>query len=260
MFSRNLRSINTNFLNLIQQPAGSSISPRLTIDPSVLAGLLGNLPVSTGTGAPSGTGVSTPGPSSNLPANLQSLLSMLQLVNDGDVIASNDFNLHTLILLAIANLLGATPVSGGETTVTYMPNFFQNDTGPNWAKSNGVASPPSGGTAKGWLPVQFPAGVHIESMTVRGRKNGNVALFAVALVRQAIADSSSVITLIPVNLQTAGDPFTKTGLVSIPQAGPATVEEYSTVDTSLYKYFVTAEVDNAANIATIDTIQLTYRQ
>jgi len=222
------------------------------LDPSVLGSLL------TGGIASSGSGGTMPAPGGP-PVDIQALLAMIPVVNDGDVITSDSYNLLRSALIAIANQLGVTPTGGQTGTLTFLPTFFQNSTGPNWVQTSGIASPPQGGTANGWLPLQLPQGVRIQSMTVIGRKNGDLDLFQVNLVRQAIADSSAITTLVGISLKNATDPFTVTKLVSVLGAGPAALNEFSTVDITQYKYFVTAEVDNAKGVANIETIQISYQ-
>jgi hypothetical protein len=190
-------------------------------------------------------------------ADLQTLVNAIPSAQDGSVI---DSRYHNTLKAAVEGIVGQLDTGGGSQNVTesYPPHFLQNSSGPNWMQLNGVATPTgTPGNANGWFALQLPNRARIQSMTVAGRRAGPVLPFNVQLMRVTIADSNNV-TLIPLILGTAPDPFMITGTVQVPGAGTAALEEYRTVDNNLYTYLIIANVHNATDIIQINGFRVVY--
>jgi hypothetical protein len=193
---------------------------------------------------------STAGPA---PALVQAALDAIPLARDGDVIASSYHNSLRDAVLLLARLQGGGTVD--RTTIVTVPPAFVNDDAnlAPWFIVPGVASKPAAAgnppisTATGWLPLSLPDGARIQLLTVNGRREGAMASFVVALLRQTIAsESQSPVTLISMELRDAERRFAEDGDINVPDAGPAAVEEYRVIDNSRYKYLLTATLLEAA--------------
>src|SRR6266568_8430815 len=91
---------------------------------------------------PSG-GDQTPAPGTGGSGNvdLQGLLAMIPVAEDGHVITSEHFNRLRDAIIVLAGQLGAGPVSQ-TFTLTFAPNFFQSGTDPTWVQSVGYVEKP----------------------------------------------------------------------------------------------------------------------
>lgn len=206
-------------------------------------------------GSPSSTG---PSVVSSPPDDLVGMIRDIPYAYDGQVITSGHHNSLREALLALARRSGIDPGSatGGQT---FLPFFRKHEDAAEWTISFGVATV-NGGTAAGWFPVYLPQGARIQTFTVKGRRSGTITgPFEVKLVRVTIADGGNV-TLINVALNGAADPFSIDGTVQIPGTGPLALEEYKTVDNSLYTYLVLASAESVAAgaVAQINAIQIAY--
>lgn len=192
--------------------------------------------------------------------DIYSAINAIPIAEDGHIITREYHNSLRSGLILIANQLGVTPVSQ-TVTMTFAPSFLQNGLQPGWLLNNGYASNPSGGAAQGWFLVQLPDAVRIQSMTVMGRRTGNTPSFQVQLLRQPI-NEIDITVLIAISLRDATDPFTATGTLQVPGAGPSALEEYRIVDNENYKYLVFARLIGAASdsVVEIRTIKLTFNR
>jgi len=139
-------------------------------------------------------------------------------------------------LSAVISQLSASvvPVSP-TTTLTFAPSFLQNLTATPWAQNNGIAAKGAGQTgADGYMPLQLPDALHLQTMTVFGNKSGNVGSFVVQMVRQAI--SGALTTLLVIPLADQPDSFQVTN--SVPP-------NLNLIDNKANKYLVTARVVGA---------------
>lgn len=188
--------------------------------------------------------------------DLQILLATIPVAQNGHLITSEHFNRLRDAILALAQQLDSGTVSQ-TFTLTFAPNFFQISGEDSWSQSQGYANKPSGGNARGWFPLQLSNGSRIQSMTIIGRRNGNIASFQVQLLRQPI-DSTDAIPLIAVPLAQAPDPFQVTAVLQVAGAGPAATEEYRMVDNNNYKYLVRAALTgaDATSIVQLHSIQV----
>jgi hypothetical protein len=147
--------------------------------------------------------------------------------------------------------LGQTPAPKDVTT-TFAPTLVALGTTP-WAHVYGTATKPGGATAAtGMMSITLPNGATLKSLRVIGRNSGAGAL-AIGLRRQALpaTSGSELIVGIP-GTGGAG------GLFDTPKDAPA--GDLSRVNTSLYRYYLTAELDSAAAADTVQVtaIQVTY--
>src|SRR4051812_20039506 len=136
---------------------------------------------------------------------VQSLQNPGTIVQDGDVISSETYNLLRAAILEIAGSIGSGP-TGQPVIVTVLPTFVMNKAGPAWVVEDGVVHPPGGGGADGILSLQLPNGVSLQSMTAIGRRSGAVDLFDLKLLRQPL-NASVATPLITIHLDGAADPF-----------------------------------------------------
>ena len=154
---------------------------------------------------------------------------------------------HNLLREAVIELSKQTGTGTGQTdtSVTYAPVFLPFTDGgvrsSEWVLSLGVASrPPNINSAKGWLPLQLPDSSTIKSLTVTGQRSGTVLSCQVRLMRQTIADATTV-PIIVVNLKNVtGQPFKATGEVA--GSSVPIIQDFRTVDNDKYQYLVLAEL------------------
>lgn len=154
---------------------------------------------------------------------------------------------HNLLREAVIELSKQTGTGTGQTdtSVTYAPVFLPITDGgarsPEWVLSLGVSSRPANtNSAKGWLPLQVPDDATIKSMTVTGQKSGTVLSCQIRLMRQTIADATTV-PMIVVNLKNVtGQPFKATGEVA--GASLPIIQDFRTVNNEKYQYLVLAEL------------------
>ncbi|HSK71887.1 MAG TPA: hypothetical protein VK892_09350 [Pyrinomonadaceae bacterium] len=158
---------------------------------------------------------------------------------------------HNLLREAVIELSKQTGTGTGrtDTSVTYAPVFLPITDGgarsPEWILSLGVSSRPLNvNSAKGWLPLQLPDDATIKSMTVTGQRSGTVLSCQVRLMRQTIADATTV-PMIVVNLKNVtGQPFKATGEVA--GASLPIIQDFRTVNNDKYQYLVLAELTLAS--------------
>src|SRR5258708_28047329 len=194
-------------------------------------------------------------------SNLQALINAIQTAEDGHVITREYHNTLRAALVEVARLLGA---SAADQTfkLTLAPAFFKNGTGSEWTQLNGVATAVIGKSNNGLLPVQLPDGARLQSLTVTGRRKGNIDGLEVKLIRQAIT-GTSLTTLISIPLEDQGDPFTVSrDIIQLPDLGSAAAtaaaEDFRTIDNKKYKYMIVAQADGATDVPAIHMLQLTY--
>lgn len=158
---------------------------------------------------------------------------------------------HNLLREAVIELSKQTGTGTGQTdtSITYAPVFLPITDGgarsPEWILSLGVSSRPTNvNSAKGWLPLQLPDNATIRSMTVTGQRSGTVLSCQVRLMRQTMADATTV-PMIIVNLKNVtGQPFKATGEVA--GASVPIIQDFRTVNNEKYQYLVLAELTLAS--------------
>jgi hypothetical protein len=178
--------------------------------------------------------------------DLQDLINRIPTAQEGAPITPDFHNSLRDALTALAKQSADRVPT--KTTLTLAPGFVENDGGPNWPQSGGVATNPEGGLANGWLPLQLPDGARIDGLTVRGRRSGEMATFLVKLLRVPISDPDPF-PLITIQLKNAADPFEVRKEVGFSQATPTALEEFKLIDTSKFNYLITAEVSGATGSA-----------
>jgi hypothetical protein len=178
--------------------------------------------------------------------NIQTLINNIPTAEDGHIISRLYHNSLREAVVALAEQVGSGGGQGqADTSVTYAPVFLPVTDGgvksAEWVLSLGVSSrPPNVNSAKGWLPLQLPDNATIKSMTVTGQRSGTVVSCKVNLVRQTIADATTV-PMIIVNLKlVTGQPFKETG--NIAGASLPIIQDFQTVNNDRYQYFVVAEL------------------
>ena len=116
-----------------------------------------------------------------------------------------------------------------------------------WTHLAGLAQkPPTQTGAQGMMSVTIPHGARIQSLRVSGRNSGAGNL-RIILQRQDISTNASPADRVA-HIETTGDPFDMTA---------AADAQFATVDTTRFKYFVVAQLDNAQ---AADTVQLAVFQ
>jgi hypothetical protein len=237
----------------------AQLNNELQIFQSLLAGQLAGGGIGGVTGATGATGASTGGSSTNgTPSTsvLELLLSIIPIAQEGHVITSEYHNSLRAALLSLASVVGVnpgTPTGPQDVTVTLSPTFFHAVFDP-WQTGIGVAGVPQGqATTQGWLPVELPDGALVKSMTVIGRRDGQVATFSVTLERQPVTggDFDEIITA---HLANSAQLYN----VTKPFQGTAGLNE---IDNKKYQYMIDATVGrsgNATDLIQIYVIQLVY--
>ena len=188
-------------------------------------------------------------------ADIQTLINAIPDAQDGNVITSDYHNTIKTALAAIAGELG--PSAGGQSgAVTLVPNFLPIPGSNPWTLNLGVATDAAG--SNGWLPVYLPEGATIQQMVVIGAKTAPATLGTVSLLIQPLTDIT-VTTLIPIDLNTAGNPFRLTGTPSVPGAGPSGLLDLRTVKNSANKYLIRAQtLSTVAATVTINTLRVEF--
>jgi hypothetical protein len=148
-----------------------------------------------------------------------------------------EFDQLSLVIGQLASAVSVSPT----TTLTFAPSFLPNLLptnlpAPAWAQNNGSAVKLAGQPGPdGYMPLQLPDGLHLQTMTVFGKKSGTVGPFAVQLVRQAVSGGQT--QLIQIALGTdQPDSFQVTSSVPLNQ---------NLIDNKANKYLVTARMVGA---------------
>ncbi|SRR5260221_2002614 len=198
-----------------------------------------------------------------MPDDLQALLNKIPTAGDGDIVTKQYHNSIRDTLAAIVTQLGIRPTSQ-TVTVGIAPMFLRSDPQVDtWNQLFGSVSNPASSSAlvDGWLPIQLPSGVNIQSMTVSGQRKGTVQVFQVQLVRQRISDAS-LKALIPMSLENEANPFQKTAFVQASGSDLANLDDYKLVNNTTYKYLITARLAGLtalpADVVRIDGLQVVY--
>ena len=196
-------------------------------------------------------------------SDLQVLISMVPVAQDGHVITAEYHNALRNALIAIANRLGLGPVSE-EIAITSAPRFLRHGNLPEWEHQYGfvqriAATPPSGGI-HGWMELDLPDGARIKRMVVYATRHG-VGSLKVKLKRQKITDRETIPDLIAVDIAADADEARGTeGDVTVPGigAGVDTIAEFRVVNNREHKYLLTAELEeiNSDSSARISAIQI----
>jgi hypothetical protein len=134
-------------------------------------------------------------------------------------------------------------------TLTFAPALLPNGAQPAWVQSSGVAAKSTSQPgADGWMQLQLPDGVHLQTVTIIGTKSGNLGSFSVQLGRQALT-GGAVSTLLAIPLAGEPDTFQATGQVPAAQ---------NQVDNSVNKYLMLARIvgADAAATAQLTAIQI----
>jgi hypothetical protein len=195
--------------------------------------------------------------------DVQLLLDAIPAANDGDVITSEYHNSLADALRVIARMLG-DPSLARSVTANRAPVFLPDADNRPWTHHQGfvdtaLTAADAEGTAEveahGWMQVDLPNGSRIERMTASGLRRGDVGLANLRLVRVSSEDPDqdstplSLLRLKPLD----GDFTEEPGEFANRNATPAAEEELRRVDTSRFKYLVTAE---ALAVPTDSVVQL----
>ena len=122
--------------------------------------------------------------------------------------------------------------------------------GTGWSHRNGFAEKGAGQTAAaGMASVSLPHGARILRLRAVGRNNGGGNL-RIALMRQLVADPGATSEQIA-RVEGTTDPFDQS-IAADPQ--------FQRVDDERFKYFVTAQLNNAlaADVVAVTGLQVVY--
>jgi hypothetical protein len=101
----------------------------------------------------------------------------------------------------ISQLASVVSSVSPTTTLTFAPSFLPNLTAPAWATNNGSAVKPAGQPGPdGYMPLQLPDGLHLQTITLFGKKSGNVGSFGVQMVRQAVGGGQTILIQMSLDL------------------------------------------------------------
>jgi hypothetical protein len=140
--------------------------------------------------------------------------------------------------LVISQLASAVSSVSPTTTLTFAPSFLPNLTAPAWSQNNGSAVKPAGQSGpEGYMPLQLPDGLHLQSMKVFGKKSGDVGTFVVQLMSQPVSGGSDLI--LTQILLGQGTPD------SIQGANGPVLSNQNVIDNKANKYLVTAKMPGA---------------
>lgn len=148
---------------------------------------------------------------------------------------------------ALDGLSAAPPALELRETVT--PAFVATS-GTGWSHRNGFAEKGAGQTAAaGMASVSLPHGARILRLRAVGRNNGGGNL-RIALMRQLVADPGATSEQIA-RVEGTTDPFDQS-IAADPQ--------FQRVDDERFKYFVTAQLNNAlaADVVAVTGLQVVY--
>jgi hypothetical protein len=226
---------------------------------AALAAYLESLGSSAG-GASSGV-ITAPEPS----AELQALLGTIPLARDGDVIYAEHFNALRSAIARLARSLDDSQFAK-QFTDTFSPALMPVPDGEAEFRvgPSGALGPSSGDSASGWLPIELPNNVDIESLTVRGMRPSGVTIWSVALRRVELANGA----VADVCQQEIQDTPTQSGRFAavVPAAAGETVPSVASnlrrVDTTRYRYLFETSLAGAqqADALEIHAVQVTCRR
>jgi hypothetical protein len=182
-------------------------------------------------------------PASSTPAALQASLAAIRTVGDGDIVYANDHNSVKNFLVMLISYLG-DQVLTQDQTLSFAPALLQlGATG--WTLAEGEADQGNHAAVSGWMPIELPDGVKIQSLSVHGTATSgqNVGTIAVALKRRPLQSTAAAEEIVSVSL--AGQNPTFGVAKSAPQSDRQTVDRFS------YGYYIKADVTGAATGAGI---------
>jgi len=228
-------------------PAGNTV---FAITPTTSPEALALLQTLLNSGALKTVAAPTQAPVTPL-TSAESTIAAIPVAEDGLVIHA-DF--HNSLRDALASLLAEVAVGRGPVA-PLSPAFLPVEGEDHWSVFPGFAlvQVAAGGAkgATGWLPVELPHGGEIQNLTVTGRRTGAIQTIELMLIRQELTGDQSpkTETIADVVAPSVDGPFTQVGQAGAPSINvptPAQVAEHRTIDNTKFKYFVTAEVLNAA--------------
>jgi hypothetical protein len=190
-------------------------------------------------------------------SNLLALANLIPIAQDGQIITSDHHNTIRTALLALIAGLGGTP-SAATATVSVAPAFFTDGTQTNWQVSMGIASKPQAAPAvvSGWVPIELPDQMHIQSMNVIGSRTGTIPTLEFDLIRQPFTDTTTA-TLISISGDgTTTNPFGTNTAFDPTNLTAATIEDLTRVDNSKYKYIIHALMRGVDQNATVQILTL----
>jgi len=141
-----------------------------------------------------------------------------------------------------------TPLS---TTLTFAPSLFPNAPASPWLQTSGIVTKdPTKSEANGWLSLQLPNGLVIQSVVVVGSKSGSFH-FRLALQQQPLSSAGNAVVLFSSQLAEDPDGAFNKSLQLRPEVN-------TTINNTANKYLITAVILNAAATATasISAIQV----
>ncbi|MGI0484977.1 hypothetical protein ACN4EK_06035, partial [Pantanalinema rosaneae CENA516] len=127
---------------------------------------------------------------------------------------------------------------------TFAPSLFPNSGATPWLQNNGIATnDPNRSDASGWLPLQLPDGLVIQSVTVFGTKIGNFN-FRITLQQQPLTGTGNSVILFGKQLSPVPDGAFSNLALDL-QAGVSTA-----INNKNSKYFITLLIPSITAPAT----------
>jgi hypothetical protein len=166
------------------------------------------------------------------------LLAAIPLVSPGDIIAPDH---HNTLRAAIAQLSNAADpaVSASVVTRSFTPTLWSSGAG-DWTTRLGC-SVPKGDTADGWMPLDLPNGMDIDTMTVRGvHGDSTYGYWQFALMRSQLTGGDNFPdlgrTILERTAATGPPSFVATVPLKTTGKTPTEIAEMRRVDTTKYRY------------------------
>jgi hypothetical protein len=185
-------------------------------------------------------------PASSTPAALQAALASIPTASDGDVVYAQHHNSLKHALLTMASFLGDQVLSQ-TVTLSFAPSLLRAGAagGHDWTIVEGEAQQGSQAAVQGWVPVDLPDGLRIQSLAVHGTATAgkNVGTISVKLKRRPLQSTAAPDDVVGVTL-TGTSP-------SFGQPASVTQTDKRVVDRFAYQYYVGATVAGAATDAGI---------
>lgn len=225
-------------------PTSIEMNPGLALLLNLLSGGTGTSTAGAATGGTSGT---------PQVQELEDLLDGIPIANDGDVITAEHHNSLRSAIGLIARAVRVEELAKVQT-LTFPPVLLPEVGQNQWRIDVGIARGPDVGAtdqtdAYGWMPIDLPQGARMESMTVRGRRQGTVGTWAVSLVRREIASADQANVFYTELQDLAEGTFSKNVPIVTPEDTGLTasqIEDLRLVDNSRYRYLFYTAMDGAA--------------
>jgi hypothetical protein len=197
-------------------------------------------------------------PASSAPSERQfrATLDRIPIANDGDVITAEYFNALRETIAVIAASLDETHL---ERTITrsFTPVLLPvAGGGTPWRIALGFAAgPTSGSAAEGWMPLDLPNDVDVDTVTVRGKRAAKPTIWTASLRRLAL-DGSGAVDVCHREIQdataTAEGVFTISFSATTEGLTPAQIADRRHIDTSRYRYLFHSKFAGAAQADAVE--------